>query len=76
MVALRRRLHELRADPALRAVLLEVLPARRTQARGQARVKSERVSERWSCAPVFPHYLFLVLVFPQTRQTVITLGEW
>ena len=42
MVALRRRLHELRADLALRAVLLEVLPARRTQARDQARVKSER----------------------------------
>ena len=46
MVALRRRLHELRADPALRAVLLEVLPARRAQARDQARVKSERESER------------------------------
>ena len=62
MVALRRRLHELRADLALRAVLLEVLPARRTQARDQARVKSERVSERWSCAPAVPTVYICVFV--------------
>ena len=37
--ALRRRLHEPRADLALRALLLEVLPARRTQACDQARVR-------------------------------------
>jgi len=37
--ALRRRLHELRADLALRALLLEVVPARRTQPCDQARVR-------------------------------------
>ena len=44
----RRRLHEPRADLALRALLLEVLPARRAQACDQARVRA-RVRVRVRC---------------------------